>query len=411
MNKIRILYLHQDGLITGSAMSLLILLDYLDRNVFEPVVIIRHQGPLEQELSKRSIQCQVVNFAPIWTMPTSNFTKLVYYVNFLVLLPNRKLKEVMLAIRPDIVHVNDRASLRGLIEGKKLGYKTILHSRSTYSRNGSAIQILLSSSLIKKYADCVVAISEDELDHLQGAKSKRVIANSVDFEKVQEAINDKGASFKKQFNISSDEIVVAYIGKFFGPKGYVEFLKAVKICSLECSNLKVRYVFIAEIPGRDMNYGIRGNLGLIDNEHPLDKANRILNELGIPGLVEFVGSFKNILNVIAGTDIVVNCQQVWAIGRVGFEASSVGVPAIVNNGWSGKSNVVVNEKTGLTVPGRDVNALAGAMIRLITNKALREQLGANGVIHAKQNFDAKTNSKKVEMLYKQLIENKIETRN
>lgn len=62
-------------------------------------------------------------------------------------------------------------------------------------------------------------------------------------------------------------------------------------------------------------------------------------------------------------------------GLVYAEAGAFGVPSIASTAGGGSLDFVVHEKTGLLVPPGDREALAAAILRLLEDHDLREQLG------------------------------------
>jgi phosphatidyl-myo-inositol dimannoside synthase len=64
-------------------------------------------------------------------------------------------------------------------------------------------------------------------------------------------------------------------------------------------------------------------------------------------------------------------------GIVYIEASAFGLPVIAGNG-GGAPEAVEDGVTGYVVDGRDAGAVAAALVRLITDEALRDRMGAAG---------------------------------
>jgi glycosyltransferase involved in cell wall biosynthesis len=62
-------------------------------------------------------------------------------------------------------------------------------------------------------------------------------------------------------------------------------------------------------------------------------------------------------------------------GLVFAEAGAFGVPSIGSSAGGGSLEFVRNEKTGLTVPPNDPEALFGAIVRLMDDAELRARLG------------------------------------
>jgi phosphatidylinositol alpha-mannosyltransferase len=61
---------------------------------------------------------------------------------------------------------------------------------------------------------------------------------------------------------------------------------------------------------------------------------------------------------------------------------AVGTPVVASN-IEGYANVVTHGADGLLVPPKDTRTLAQALISLMTDEPLRQQMGAKGILKAK----------------------------
>jgi phosphatidyl-myo-inositol dimannoside synthase len=68
-------------------------------------------------------------------------------------------------------------------------------------------------------------------------------------------------------------------------------------------------------------------------------------------------------------------------GLVFLEAGACGLPSIGTRG-NGIEDAIIEEKTGILVPQRDVGATADAIRRLLRDPQLRSSFGANARVHA-----------------------------
>ncbi len=75
-------------------------------------------------------------------------------------------------------------------------------------------------------------------------------------------------------------------------------------------------------------------------------------------------------------------EQFEGFGLVFLEASACGLP-VVGAAGSGVGEAVRDGETGLLVPQNDADALAEALVRLLTNADLRAQMGATGQAFAR----------------------------
>jgi glycosyltransferase involved in cell wall biosynthesis len=88
-------------------------------------------------------------------------------------------------------------------------------------------------------------------------------------------------------------------------------------------------------------------------------------------------------------------------GTVVCEAMSRG-KAVIGTEPGGHRDMIVPEETGLLVPSGDVQALSGAMERLIHDPGLRERLGRKARVRARQ-FTPEVAIPRIERLYVELI--------
>ena len=72
-----------------------------------------------------------------------------------------------------------------------------------------------------------------------------------------------------------------------------------------------------------------------------------------------------------------------SFGIVLLEAMAVGKPVVASN-IEGYANVVTHDVDGLLVPPKDKRLLAQALISLMSDASLRQQMGANGILKAKR---------------------------
>ena len=88
-------------------------------------------------------------------------------------------------------------------------------------------------------------------------------------------------------------------------------------------------------------------------------------------------------------------------GLVFLEASACGLPVIGTTG-SGVEEAVIADQTGLLVPQNDIPALTDALLRLLTDPALRSRLGAAGREYA-QTQDWSVVAQQVAAVYDQVL--------
>jgi phosphatidyl-myo-inositol dimannoside synthase len=118
----------------------------------------------------------------------------------------------------------------------------------------------------------------------------------------------------------------------------------------------------------------------------LDALRSRCRDLGVSDAVRFLGhvSDAQLANLYASAaafvlpsvaNVVASSPRGEGFGLVYAEAGAFGVPAIASVSGGGSLDFVVHNRTGLTVPPGDREALATAMFRLLEDHEMRSRLG------------------------------------
>jgi len=111
---------------------------------------------------------------------------------------------------------------------------------------------------------------------------------------------------------------------------------------------------------------------------------RLANELGVSDRAHLLGhvSYEDLPRWYCACDVFAMPNRdiegdTEGFGLVYLEAASAGKPALAGAA-GGTASAVVDGVTGLRVDGEDLDAIAGGLARLLTNKAEAERLGRQG---------------------------------
>lgn len=121
----------------------------------------------------------------------------------------------------------------------------------------------------------------------------------------------------------------------------------------------------------------------------IPRYQKLANALGLDDHILFPGSVENfeLANFYRSADVCVlpSTNRSEGLGLVLIEASACQTP-IIGTRVGGIPLAVLDNITGLLVPPGDVNALAGAIDRILANTDLATLLGTNGYHYIKENF-------------------------
>jgi glycosyltransferase involved in cell wall biosynthesis len=121
--------------------------------------------------------------------------------------------------------------------------------------------------------------------------------------------------------------------------------------------------------------------------------------LGVGEQVEFLGFREDARELMARCDVIVHVPRYEGFGLVLLEAMAAGKAVVTNDAPGGMSEVVVHEETGLIANAGSTESVAGAIIRLIEDPALRMRLGAAARERCEQHFSARVMADRTAEVY------------
>ncbi|MBA2670219.1 MAG: glycosyltransferase [Gemmatimonadetes bacterium] len=228
--------------------------------------------------------------------------------------------------------------------------------------------------LMTNRTDGAIAVSEAaacSLGPLRSLLGQRlsVILSAVDTERFSPA--KRSEPVRAQLGAAPETLLVGLVGRLQRIKGQDIFLQAAALVARTAGD-KVRFL----IAGRG-------------TEEKFARLRRRAEELGIADRVEFRGWLEDVEATIASLDVgVVASLGSEGSSRITYECMASGVPVAATT-VGGIPEILTDGETGLLVSPGDVEALAGAIGRLIETPDIRAQLttAALARIHEHHTFD------------------------
>ncbi len=127
-------------------------------------------------------------------------------------------------------------------------------------------------------------------------------------------------------------------------------------------------------------------------------------ELGIEENVKFFGFVNNIGDYLAATDIFVFPSFQEGFPNSVLEAMACGIP-VISTKIGGVVDVIRDGENGLLVEPGNVNQLADALKKLISDAEYASTLGKNALKTVRENYDINVIANKYVKLYGRLMKN------
>lgn len=389
MNELRILYIHQDGLITGSAISLLNMLNGFKKGMVDAQIIFFQDGPAVKKFEEFGYKVHVCKTYGFWTTPGPKWYHRGNINNLKALIPNLKLRKLIKIIKPDIIHVNDKAAINATISSLGLSIPIIQHLRSTYYICNSNLNKLISKFVIEGFSDYKISISEDEANGFR-IKNTEVVFNSIIIDDVKNAIENK-------IDLDDKILKIGWLGRFSKSKGAWDFINlAGEVIKTYPS---IQFHMLAPIPDSSSRERVNGNL--IPTKELLES---LIKDNNLDKNLILHGYRNDYLSVVAAMDVMVNCNRLGAFGRQSFETTGLGVATISTTKFPDRSSVL-NSDVSIIVQEGNFENLLNALILLIENVELRKKIALNGKNWVENNFNARVQSEKIFSIYCKILNN------
>jgi glycosyltransferase involved in cell wall biosynthesis len=180
---------------------------------------------------------------------------------------------------------------------------------------------------------------------------------------------DLARKTRLELGIPTHAEVIIFVGRITKDKGIRELRRAFE--SVAASNPQVHLLLVGPMEA-DQKHTTRGELEWQAG------AQR----------THFVGYTTTPEKYLAASDIFCLPSYREGFGSVVVEAAAMGLPVVVTR-VTGLIDSVVEGRTGLVVPPKDVGQLSNALTTLLDSRDLRKSLGDAGRLRVRQEFDAK----------------------
>ena len=246
----RILFLHQVSSVGGGSYCMLALLKAVDKSKFEPIVILKQNGPLADEILKLGIE---VHFFP--QMATIPYNRPIWKLGSVLSYirstsSQRTFYKLLRALNIDIVYLNNMMLYPYLKTAKKCCCKTVMHVREHWPKAEHQKQMYRARRYAYEYADHLIAINHFSASMFPECKDKiTIVYDWIDFSDRYEPI-----SFAQLFGEDmSGKKVFLFTGGGMKIKGALEVFKVFSENMLEKN---YRLLVLGNLPENESIGGI-----------------------------------------------------------------------------------------------------------------------------------------------------------
>jgi len=359
--------------IGGSDVSLLRIVEALDRSRYRAFVVLPSDGPLNDALRECGA---TVLIEPSMIRLTTTRGK-GYYLRYLLQYPYAvwRLARIIRRERIDLVHTNTLHALHGFAAARVTRTPHVWHAREIVLQ--SRLIGALESFLARRFSDRIVTMSGAIADWFRdrsGARPEqlKVLRDGIDVARFHP--RNSGARIRAELDIPREHRVAGVVCRLDHWKGVDTFLRAAALCR-------------ERFPG--VTYVVAG--GAIEGREDIEaELVALAGSLGMANAVRFTGwRYLPVAmpEVHAALDVLVLASE-WPepYGLVLLEAMASGKPVVATN-HGGPVEICVDGETALLVQPRHIEGMAEAMLTLLRDETRATAMGKAARARVERDFD------------------------
>ena len=307
------------------------------------------------------------------------------------LIPMIELTRLLKRESIQILHVHGQeAGIWGRVAARLAQVPIVVYTPHTIETTKEPLRpfYYLLERALASYTDMVISVNEVDrlkLIDLGIVPPDRVVTihNGIDAQRYDLRIDS--IRKREELEVGTTSFLIAQIGRLNQQKGLR--------CLIQAASL-----VLEKYPKA---------LFLLIGEGPLEgELRREVEELGLSQSVRFLGWRDDVPEILACVDLFVLASLWEGLPYTLLEAMAAGLPVVATD-VGGCREVVLDGETGLLVPPRAPEALAQAIMMLLSERNLLQGMAEKGRERVAEHFSIEVMIEKTEAVYNALIEFKV----
>jgi len=369
-----ILFISSSSDIAGGENYLLTAIRFLDRERFNPIVMVPGEGDFHNELTKLGIESFILKMNYGWLTPPEEWYQHLSDIPSRV----RNLTDLIHKKNIALVHTNSNIILEGALAARLAGVHHLFLAHLEFLPHNPIFQRFTLdgcsySQLMGDLSSHIIAVSQSVAQSYSpplDQKRIQVINNGLEFEKFDHAVENIDGSLRSELGLSDDTVIVAAAGRVHPDKGFDYYVEAAGLVIPQ--NPKIHFLLMGKDEKFDFCEALRYRV----------------KELNISDNFHFLGQRSDVPKILAETDVFVLSSRVEGHPFVLLEAMACACASIATR--CGGVEETVTDETGYIIDIGDIPALASAITKLADDPDLRNKMALSARARVKNHFEARS---------------------
>lgn len=400
MARKKILYIHHGKGLGGAPLSLLYLVQGLDRKKYDPVVLFLYDSEIIDLYKSKGIR--VVGPLNVRDFPhTAVWWYRWYHIHHFCKTLWDTFKTLFFVadnwlekIKPDLVHLNTSSLIAWGKVAHRRGIPIVWHIREPLSPGYLGLRRWIVQKSVSAYADIIMPICKNDSLPWCGDSRVQIVYNAVNPVLFNSEIIKKAAygKFLSKHGFADNVPNILFLGGLSYVKGTHIILKVFQKLLRRVANAQLLIAGYVDFNGVRMNclkY-------LIPNQRYKRDVLSLIDE--VHASVFFLGPIQEVPYAMAASDVVVFPATVGHFARPIIEAGFMRKPVIASN-FPPLDELVVNGKTGFLIDPTDYDAWVKVLCTLLSEKERKQEMGDAAYEYCQSHFALNNQIKRIENCY------------
>jgi glycosyltransferase involved in cell wall biosynthesis len=391
--KKKILYIHHGTGLGGAPLSLLYLIQGLDKTIYHPIVLFLHDSQAREIFISQGIE--TIGPVNLYDFPHTKIWWLHWYhIPYLFKVIRDTIKTLFIApkiykkIKPDIVHLNTSSLIAWGYSAYKLKIPVVWHIREPLAHGYFGIRQALVKACVSRYSSAITPISKSDAKPWINNPKTQVIYNIAPENKFNFACDFK--NFLTRYNLSVNSSKILFLGGLSQEKGTLLALKILENILTKIPDTKLLIAGICkETPEKFFKKFFPGY-------YYRKKVFVLIKKL--KNSVILLGPITNVPEAMAASNVIIFPATVGHFARPIIEAGFMKKPAVASD-LPPLDELIIDKQTGYLIPPKNIKEWTDTLINILQDKSLQKNLGDSAYNFCKNNFSLEKQSKIINSLY------------
>ena len=384
-------------------MSLVQLAQHLDPTRYAPFIVLAEHGPIEDVIRDAGLEYRVEPLRSAFSYGAHVRFRGRMLATFLAQFVPTVRASTRLAqeLRPVLVHLNTTVLLASAWAFRRAGIPIVWHAREIIGRDTWLKSLKLD--VIESLATRIIAASDAVRRQFRNQEKVVRIYNALDLGTFKEDALSQRDEVRRCHGIPLSAPVVGIVGSVQHPKGHFAFLEAFQNVLDELP--EARLMVVAGGVGSEYARSWKGRGKRVLNKpfDHLEAMQRDAARRGLADCVVYTGYQLDMPRMYAAMDVLVfPVLKPEGFGRPLIEAMAMHRPVVASD-IGPSAEIVQDGVTGCLVPPGDVDALAGAIISLLTDQEKASAMGRAGRHQVETRFNMGDHVAAVQRVYEEVL--------